>query len=113
MVRDVTAGLPLPQVLEGLGAQLTVSLQELRKLEAVCLQALLGENPLELQDFDRIAQVLDQLATCCEGLSREPGVEAVQIQRCVVDRLTMGEIRQRLLAEESHTSVGSGDVELF
>lgn len=103
----------MPQVLEGLGVQLAVSLQELRRLEAVCLKALLGENSLELQDFDRIAQVLDQLATCCDGLSREPGVEAVQVQRSVVDRLTMGEIRQRLLAEAPQPSVGSGEVELF
>ena len=104
---------PLPQVLEGLGAQLAVSLQELRRLEAVCLKALLGKSPLELQDFDRIAQVLDQVAVCCEGFSREPGVEAVQIQRGVVDRLTMGEIRQRLLAEVPQPVVDSGEVELF
>jgi len=112
-VLEASKGLPLPQVLEGLGVQLAVSLQELRRLEAVCLKALLGENPLELQDFDRIAQVLDQVAICCEGLSREPGVEAVQVQRGVVDRLTMGEIRQRLLAEAPQPAVSSGEVELF
>ena len=110
---EASKGLPLPQVLEGLGVQLAVSLQELRRLETVCLKALLGENPLELQDFDRIAQVLDQVASCCEGLSREPEVETVQVQRSVVDSLTMGEIRQRLLAEAPRPSVGSGEVELF
>jgi len=112
-VLEASKGLPLPQVLEGLGVQLAISLQELRRLETVCLKALLGENPLELQDFDRIAQVLDQVASCCEGLSREPEVETVQVQRSVVDSLTMGEIRQRLLAKAPRPSVGSGEVELF
>ncbi|MFT8808048.1 hypothetical protein [Gluconobacter sp.] len=112
-MHEMSDALSLPQVLSGVSAQLVLSLQDLRKLEAVCLKVLPTGSVPEFQDFDRIMQVLGQLAQCCEGLSLESGLRDVQIGRSVVERLTLAEVRQRLLAADPQTCVGSGDVEFF
>ncbi len=110
---EASGKLALPQVLEGVGAQLSSSLQDLRRLENACLQACVGENVTYLQDFDRITQVLGQLAQCCEQLSHESGVREVQVQRSIVDRLTLSEVRQRLLAGAIQVSPEAGEIEFF
>ncbi|MQR99673.1 hypothetical protein [Gluconobacter aidae] len=103
----------MSQILQGVGVQLAVSLQDLRQLEDACLKACRGESAACLQDFDRITQVLDQLAQCCEQLSHESGVREVQVQRSIVDRLTLSEVRQRLLAGAIQVSPEAGEIEFF
>ncbi|GEB02681.1 hypothetical protein GRO01_02570 [Gluconobacter roseus NBRC 3990] len=96
-----------------MGVQLAVSLQDLRRLEAVCLEMLPAENRSELQGFDRIMQVLGQLAQGCEKLSLESGVKDLHVGRRIVDELTLEEMRQRLVGQTSRSCVEPGDVELF
>lgn len=96
-----------------MGTQLAVSLQDLRRLETACLEALPAESVSELQDFDRITQVLGQLVQCCEGLSLENSLKDVQIGRSIVERLVLEEVRERLLAQASRPCIEPGDVELF
>ncbi|MFT8326770.1 hypothetical protein [Gluconobacter oxydans] len=110
---EVSGTLALPQILEGVGAQLSSSLQDLRRLEDACLKACSGESATHLQDFDRITQVLGQLAQCCEQLSHESGVREVQVQRSIVDCLTLSEVRQHLLAGAIQVSPEAGEMELF
>lgn len=93
--------------------QLAVSLESLQRLEAVCVDFMPLESAANLQDFDRIMQVLDQLMQCCRGLSLDAGVSSAQVQRSLVERLTLGEVRQRLLAEPSPVSIAAGDIEFF
>ncbi|MBF0849373.1 hypothetical protein HKD27_00335 [Gluconobacter sp. R75690] len=110
---EASGKLALPQILEGVGAQLSSSLQDLHRLEDTCLKACAGESATHLQDFDRITQVLGQLAQCCEQLSHESGVREVKVQRSIVDRLTLSEVRQRLLAGTVQVSPEAGEMELF
>ncbi|MBF0858567.1 hypothetical protein HKD24_04950 [Gluconobacter sp. LMG 31484] len=96
-----------------MGTQLAVSLQDLRRLEVACLEALPAEGVSDLQDFDRITQVLEQLAQCCERLSLENSLKDVQIGRSIVERLVLGDVRERLLAQASRSCIEPGDIELF
>ena len=110
---EASGKLALSAVLEGVGAQLSSSLQDLRQLEEVCLKACVGESATQLQDFDRITQVLGQLAQCCEQLSHESGVREVQVQCSIVDRLTLSEVRQRLQRGAIQVSPKAGEMEFF
>lgn len=110
---EASGNLALPQILEGVRAQLAVSLQDLQRLEDACLKACPDEKATFLQDFDRITQVLGQLVQCCEQLSHEGSVRDVEVQRSIVDRLTFAELRQRLLADVVQVSPDAGDVEFF
>lgn len=110
---DSSELLSLPQVLNGVSAQLVATLQDVRRLEVFCLRASAGKNALQLQDFDKIVQVLAQLAQCCDQLSHESSVQNVEVQRSVVDRLMLAELRKRLRAESIQVSSTSGDVEFF
>ncbi|MBS1103814.1 hypothetical protein JK202_12455 [Gluconobacter sp. Dm-62] len=105
--------LPLRQILVGVSAQLTATFQDLRRLEAICLESIPHEKAEGLQDFDRIMQVVGQLAQCCGELGLEASTGNVRIARSVMEHVTLGELRQRLLAESSTASAGSGDVDLF
>lgn len=110
---DTSGTLALRQVLGGMGAQLMFSLQAVRRLEAFCLDVCLAENVQKLQDFDKIAQVMAQLARCCDEVSCEGTVRDVQVQRSIVERLTLEEVRQRLLFESAQVSAAPGEVEFF
>lgn len=110
---DASGMLSLRQALDGMGAQLAFSLQDLRRLEAFCLDICPAGNVQQLQDFDKIAQVLAQLAQCCDDLGCEGSIRDVRVQRSIVERLTLEEVRQRLLSECVQVSTASGDVEFF
>lgn len=110
---DAAGMLFLWQALDGMGAQLAFSLQDLRRLEAFCLDVCPAEQAQKLQDFDKIAQIMTQLARCCAALSCEGSVRDVQVQRSIVERLTLEGVRQRLLSESAQVSTVPGDVEFF
>ncbi|GBR70287.1 hypothetical protein AA103587_1794 [Gluconobacter kanchanaburiensis NBRC 103587] len=105
--------LPASQLIEGLAGQLGGVLQDLRGLEQVCFDAVPHEVAPALQGFDRLEQIIEQLAICCGQLCAEPGLKNVMVGPEIVNRITLGELREWLLSQPSSASSIAGNMELF